>query len=359
MATNVVNMIYLGQLAVVDTVESDTDIENGNAILGSYSAYLDLELVAVTNSDPNSDGAIRDDEMGESDTMSYTTSNGSYTGPPDASFQAFVTITEKDMTVHNIEVLVVQAPNGDTFLSDLMNGGTLDNLNIQTIEITAISAHDFGGYFSNQAVTGTTVCFVHGARVSTPAGPRRVEALRPGDLVDTLDHGPQPLRWIAHQPSDRAPVLITRNALAPGVPGRDLRLSDQHRVLLRSAVAERMFGTPEVFVPAIALVGLPGIDHDIWRGQTIYTHLGFDRHEVLFADGAPSESFLPGRTARASLPAAARRAYRAAVPDWQAMTLARPAPTGAKLRSLIRRLSRNHRVLVDPLPAPAAAPRVG
>ncbi|MBL9056263.1 MAG: Hint domain-containing protein, partial [Rhodobacteraceae bacterium] len=43
---------------------------------------------------------------------------------------------------------------------------------------------------------GTAICFLRGTRITTPDGPRAIEDLAEGDLVTTLDHGPQPIRWI-------------------------------------------------------------------------------------------------------------------------------------------------------------------
>ncbi|PWE51378.1 hypothetical protein DEM26_04235 [Thioclava sp. NG1] len=42
-------------------------------------------------------------------------------------------------------------------------------------------------------------CVTKGTRLATPRGPRRVESLQPGDLVTTLDDGPQPVLWCAHR----------------------------------------------------------------------------------------------------------------------------------------------------------------
>jgi hypothetical protein len=39
------------------------------------------------------------------------------------------------------------------------------------------------------------LCFARGTRIAVPGGSRAVEALRPGDLVETLDRGPQPVVW--------------------------------------------------------------------------------------------------------------------------------------------------------------------
>jgi len=38
------------------------------------------------------------------------------------------------------------------------------------------------------------VCYAPSTLIDTPNGPRTVESLRPGDLVLTVDLGPQPIR---------------------------------------------------------------------------------------------------------------------------------------------------------------------
>ena len=56
--------------------------------------------------------------------------------------------------------------------------------------------------------------------------------------------------------------------------------------------AELMFGVDEVLVRAVHLVGLPGIELAMQKEVT-YLHLLFDRHEILCAEGAWTESFQP------------------------------------------------------------------
>ena len=136
-------------------------------------------------------------------------------------------------------------------------------------------------------------CFVKGTCVETPYGPRPIEALAVGDLVTTLDHGPQPVRWIGQctvpARGQRAPVLFRRGAL--GVR-RNLKLSPQHRVLLTGWKAELLFGEPEILVPAKALVD----DLDILRRPAdfvTYVHVLFDHHALLDTHGLISESLLP------------------------------------------------------------------
>lgn len=147
------------------------------------------------------------------------------------------------------------------------------------------------------------ICVAEGTLVETPGGAVPVERLAPGDLVTTLSGRPAPLRWSGRHevPAERQaadpmlrPVSIAPGALAPGVPGRALRVSPQHHVLVGGWEAEMLFGEAEVLAPAVGLLALPGISRDEGLEPVIYHHLLFDAHEVIFTEGAPTESFYPG-----------------------------------------------------------------
>jgi hypothetical protein len=137
-------------------------------------------------------------------------------------------------------------------------------------------------------------CFVAGTRIRTPTGDRPVETLSPGDLVCTLDNGDQPLRWIGQRsvPATGALAPVSIRAGTFGNHGR-LLVSPQHRILVRDALAELLFGETDVLVCAKDLVN----DRTVRRipGESVtYVHLLFDRHEVVFSEGLATESFLPG-----------------------------------------------------------------
>ena len=112
---------------------------------------------------------------------------------------------------------------------------------------------------ANIPVNTVVPCFTSGTQIETPNGPRAVETLSVGDEVLTLDHGPQHIRWIGTRHLSRddliakhklLPVRIKAGALGNGLPHRDLLVSPQHRMLVRSAIAVRMFDAKEVLVPA-------------------------------------------------------------------------------------------------------------
>ena len=146
-------------------------------------------------------------------------------------------------------------------------------------------------------------CFVAGTLIETADGPRKVERLEPGDYVLTQDHGMQPLRWLGRRKvaakGDLAPIYI-----APGTFGEHgaVAVSPLHRILLRDSLAELLFGEYEVLVAAKDLVNDTSV-RPVECGFVEYVHLLFDDHQVVFTEGLPSESFLPGPQVRNSLEA--------------------------------------------------------
>lgn len=152
-------------------------------------------------------------------------------------------------------------------------------------------------YDEDNPYVGKFVCFGQGTHISTPNGDVLIEDLSVGDLVKTLDHGPQPIRWIGATTvlakGENAPVVIKKNALGNS---RDLIVSAQHRLLLTGMKSEVLFGESEILCAATHLVN----GDTIYRSErpvVTYFHMMFDTHEIVFAEGCPSESFHPGKRA--------------------------------------------------------------
>ena len=136
-------------------------------------------------------------------------------------------------------------------------------------------------------------CFTRGTSLRTPKGEVPIESLRIGDLVTTADHGDQPIRWIGSRKvaaiGKLAPVLIAANTLGNT---RRLLVSQQHRMLLSNWRSQLLFGEEEVLVAAKHLVN--GHSIRVIQGSEVeYFHVLFDHHEIIFAEGAPTESFYP------------------------------------------------------------------
>lgn len=136
-------------------------------------------------------------------------------------------------------------------------------------------------------------CFVSGTRIETDCGDIPVEDIRVGDLVRTMDHGLQPVRWTGQRrvsATDQfAPVRISKGALGNK---RDLLVSPQHRILISGWRAELLFGENQILAAAKHLCNHDKI-HIARQSQVTYVHLLFDRHEIIFSEGIPSESFDP------------------------------------------------------------------
>lgn len=160
------------------------------------------------------------------------------------------------------------------------------------------------------------ICFTPGARILTPQGERTVESLCRGDLVITRDHGPQPIRWVGHRTvpglARFAPVRVAAHVLDGA--RTPLLVSPQHRFLFTGYKAELLFGCSEVLVAAAHLVD----GRDVTQTQqaaVTYIHIMFDRHEVIYAEGAATESFHAGDIGISAISGPAREELFAIFPD--------------------------------------------
>lgn len=134
-------------------------------------------------------------------------------------------------------------------------------------------------------------CYVAGTRILTQAGEVAIEALRPGDLVVTcLGRGAmlKPVVWIgrrrvapALQPTPRRarPIRIRQDALADGVPTRDLLVSPSHALFLDGHL-----------VHAESLVNGATITQESWP-EVEYLHVELAGHDVILAEGTPAETY--------------------------------------------------------------------
>lgn len=204
------------------------------------------------------------------------------------------------------------------------------------------------------------VCFSAGTHVLSLDDTLRIEDVQVGDVILTQDNGLQSVRWVGHRKIDAidlvinpklSPVRICAGALGRGLPERDLLVSRQHRMLVSSAISKRLCGEQEVLVPAIKLVGLPGIYVDTDVKDVTYIHLLFDRHEVIFAEGAPSESLFTGSEALKSVGAESREEILGLFPeladDGHIPVSARELVDGKTAKKLTERHKKNNRALLS------------
>ncbi len=141
-----------------------------------------------------------------------------------------------------------------------------------------------------------------GASVRTPCGLRRVEMLRPGDLIVTRDNGLQPVRRVwkrvvspgrTHADRPLAPVCLLPRALGPMLPQERVLLAPDQRVLVPGYRVRGQENTSGCLVRASDLAaGCDDAYTDFSPVELSLFTLVFDSHQVFCANGLPVESFL-------------------------------------------------------------------
>jgi hypothetical protein len=134
-------------------------------------------------------------------------------------------------------------------------------------------------------------CFLKGTRILTPEGEVAIEDLSIGDEVVTVASGVQPIKWIGRQSFRRSgrrwlrsvnPIRIAANAIQDGMPRRDLYLSPSHAI-----------GVDGMLLTAGFLINGRTVQRADMTDATVldYFHIELETHELVIADGLPSESF--------------------------------------------------------------------
>jgi hypothetical protein len=164
-----------------------------------------------------------------------------------------------------------------------------------------------------------------GANLRTPCGLRRIEIVRPGDLIVTRSNGLQPVQMVwkrrltrqqLEQHPDLAPVRLRPRAIGPMMPQRDLLVAPDHRLLIPGC---RIAGVPDavsVLTEARKIAGSSDavfVDHDV--ESVTYYQLVFESHQVLAVNGLPVESYLPDAAAIQALGGEMRDALEERFPD--------------------------------------------
>jgi collagen type I/II/III/V/XI/XXIV/XXVII alpha len=189
-------------------------------------------------------------------------------------------------------------------LSITENGSQVGTLTIYgaTLDILKVMGADyFNASFTatpNIGLNNTTitvsgvdiiVCFRAGTRIATPRGDILVERLKVGDRVLTHSSGEKAIVWIGRRgidcrrhpdPVRILPVRIAAHAFGPGLPRRDLFLSPGHAVFVDGDL-----------IPVKCLLNGTTI-RQVPARQVTYFHIELDDHEVIFAEGLATESYL-------------------------------------------------------------------
>ena len=378
MAQKQVDLVYLGNVSTkINTDFSDWNTENSAALLGTYGSIENpLWEQGLTESDDavtdvDDDGSMRAQNPGSAptDQINGVEING-------VTAYNYV-ITYADGTTHSSDSNFVQLENGDIYLVQ-SDGGTADDdvqnpttpweaKSIISVELVSVANPDSEGEYTAGGIlydniTGAdlVVCFASGTLIDTATGLRPVEDLTVGDLVLTLDEGYEPIRWIGSRQLDSIdltmhpnlrPIRIKAGALGEGLPVRDLVVSPQHRILSRSKIARNMFDSSEVLAPAKQFVLCEGIDVADDLDEVTYWHFMFDKHQVVYSEGAATESLYTGPEAIKAIGPEAVKEIQAIMPELldehQVPIAARPLLSGRQARKLAARHVNKHRAIVE------------
>lgn len=147
------------------------------------------------------------------------------------------------------------------------------------------------------------VSFTRGTHVMLADGEQTlIETLRPGDLVMTRDHGPQPIKWIGQQTvraeGTFAPIVIRKGVLHNS---NDLILGPNHRLFIYQRNDIAQVGRPEITVQAKLLINGDSIVQSS-GGFVDYFQLLFEDHQIIYVEGIAAESMLVDSRSRPTLP---------------------------------------------------------
>ncbi|OAG75153.1 outer membrane protein/adhesin/invasin TibA autotransporter [Acetobacter malorum] len=146
-----------------------------------------------------------------------------------------------------------------------------------------------------------TVCFLGGTKIAVPDGVKAVEDIDVGDQITISRDGAtltDTVTWAgkahcevrADLPDDLAgyPVRILKNAIADGVPFKDLLITAEHCLFFDGH-----------FIPARMLVNGRSVFYDKTISSYDYYHIETAEHSIVSADGMLTESYLDTGNRRA------------------------------------------------------------
>ncbi len=200
-------------------------------------------------------------------------------------------------SANTIDITAITS-SGATLTSSVVSGNTM-------VTVTSGGSSDsftFAGTYTSgffnlgsdlaghATIANGTPCYCPGTLIETASGETPVEQLAIGDHVRTAAGKLRPIRWIGRRAyagqfaagkPHVLPVRIAAGALGDGLPRRDLVVSPLHAMFI-----------DDVLIPAAALVNGASIVQLQSVERVEYIHIELDSHDVILAEGAPSETFV-------------------------------------------------------------------
>ncbi len=234
-------VVSAGQDIVFEGVGGELDLGTASAFSGTISGFAEGDIIDLTSVA---------DVAGSHADMNYTTN--------------VLTVTE----------------GGQTFQFQFDKAG-----------------HFAGDFFHLTSLDGGTVisedqiaCYRRGTLISAERGEVPVAALAIGASVLTASGALRPIKWIGRRSyggrfilgrKDILPICLRAGSLADGVPRRDLWISPHHAMLLDGVLIEA-----KDLINGVSIVQAADVE------EVEYFHVELDSHDVILAEGAPSETFV-------------------------------------------------------------------
>lgn len=278
---------------------------NSWSLRPDYDPNLHRVEFSITDDDANLGGDNFNDETGNdaNQTATVTDMNGNPVASGQVYDEEFYAISNPATGAIWIEKVEIAGQHVGYLVSAPLDPSLTysQTTNMDAADDSPDSDTPQGNTASYSSFSDVPPCYAPGTMINTPDGPRAVEMLKPGDLVTTLDHGFQPIRWahwgdhpLEEHDVDGKPVQIKAGALGCNLPANDLIVSPQHRILVGGEGQLQQVFASEAFAPAKCLTAVPGIRHMKGKTRITWIHFACERHEVVTANGCLSESLLLG-----------------------------------------------------------------
>ncbi|MDY7025635.1 MAG: Hint domain-containing protein [Pseudomonadota bacterium] len=272
----------LGDDTINITESNDSAIFDFSGIFGGQGSDT-FNIIGGTNVNLFGwDGSAFEDNI-DSDTFNITSSGG------DDSFRIWDFSYDR-LTPSDNDILIINGTLID--LADLADDGIVSGVTTDS---------EYNILLDNSVFTladGSTLtldnfqinCFMTGTKIATPAGEVAVETLAIGDEVTTAEGKTAAIKWMGYREVSATfakknagahPVLITAGAFGNGLPTADLRVSPEHAMLIDG-----------VLIHAEALVNGSTIVREAITRSFAYYHIELEQHDLVLANGAPTETFV-------------------------------------------------------------------
>ena len=276
------NTVLAGAPVITGTVADQLSAEDAPVKPFSSVALNNSPGVSSLNVSIN----VRDSSSGPNGPT--TDANGTLSLPPTVQG---ITLTEVFPGMYTLSAgspaQLTAALDALVFTPTLTPFGTTVTTDFQ---LTASDGYSTTKNFTTSVTATDPPCFCRGTLILTERGERPVEELAIGDHLVTSSKAVSPIRWIGRtkvtarlvDPLRSWPVRIRANALAEGVPSRDMLLSPDHAVFLDG-----------ILIHAGALVNDTSIVHETVVPDVFeYYHIELDDHALILANNVRSETFI-------------------------------------------------------------------